>query len=422
MLLPQRHIFSNLVRFVCVLFEKGNMKNKKLRFLFTLAIVVYSTLVLAQRGIPPKEVTRSVSVTRYATVMEFSPEMVSLLKVPAGWKVSLVASGLGKPRMLYAHNGKLYVTRRDGGDLLLLEDKNGDGIFDSNSAVVSDFKGLHGITIKDNWLYVCNSNEVRRYPLKADGTVNTYAKEILITDLPGGGQHPNRTMDFGPDGMLYISVGSLCNDCKESDKETAVMLQVNPKNWSRKVFASGLRNTIGFDWHPVTKELWGVDNGGDTKGSEWPPEEVNHIMQGKDYGFPYAYGKREVDQSREDPPGNTKEIVARGTEPSTLELTAHMAPIGFTFFRGAANIPSDWSGDGLVAWHGSWNAEKPVGFKVQRIHFENGMAVKAEDFLSGFLQGNSRFGRPAGLSVSQSGIVYVSDDASGNIYAVQKSN
>lgn len=379
--------------------------------------------VQAQRGLPPKEVTRSMSVTKYAQVLEFKPEMVKLLKVPAGWQVTLAASGLGKPRMLYTSPaGNTYVTRRDGGDVLLLEDKNKDGKFDNLITVVSEFKGVHGITMKDNWMYLCNSNEVRRYPVKPDGTLNVYAKETLIKDLPDGGQHPNRTMDFGPDGLLYISVGSLCNDCKESDKETAVILQVDPKNWSRKIYASGLRNTIGFDWNPQTKELWGVDNGGDAKGSEWPPEEVNQIKQGADYGFPYAYGKREVDKSREDPAGNTKEEVVKGTEPSVLELTAHMAPIAFTFFRGAANIPTEWAEDGLVAWHGSWNAETPVGFKVQRIHFENGRAIKAEDFLSGFLQGNARFGRPAGITVAKNGTVYISDDASGNIYAVKKMN
>jgi len=400
-----------------------SMKNKHLRFILLSLAITPAMGVQAQRGLPPKEVTRSMSVTKYAQVLEFKPEMVKLLKVPAGWQVTLAASGLGKPRMLYTSPaGNTYVTRRDGGDVLLLEDKNKDGKFDNLITVVSEFKGVHGITMKDNWMYLCNSNEVRRYPVKPDGTLNVYAKETLIKDLPDGGQHPNRTMDFGPDGLLYISVGSLCNDCKESDKETAVILQVDPKNWSRKIYASGLRNTIGFDWNPQTKELWGVDNGGDAKGSEWPPEEVNQIKQGADYGFPYAYGKREVDKSREDPAGNTKEEVVKGTEPSVLELTAHMAPIAFTFFRGAANIPTEWAEDGLVAWHGSWNAETPVGFKVQRIHFENGRAIKAEDFLSGFLQGNARFGRPAGITVAKNGTVYISDDASGNIYAVKKMN
>jgi len=399
------------------------MKNRYLHYALLATLTAPTLKADAQRGLPPKEVTRSTSVTKYAQVLEFKPEMVRLLKTPPGWQVNLAASGLGKPRMLYTSpTGGLYVTRRDGGDVLFLEDKDKDGKFESLVTVVSEFKGVHGITMKDKWMYLCNSKEVRRYPVKPDGTLDIYRKETLIKDLPDGGQHPNRTMDFGPDGMLYISVGSLCNDCKESDKETAVMLQVDPKTWGRKIYASGLRNTIGFDWHPQTKELWGVDNGGDAKGSEWPPEEVNHIKQGRDYGFPYAYGKREVDKSREDPAGNTKEDVVKNTEPSVLELTAHMAPIGFTFFRGASNLPIDWSGDALVAWHGSWNAEKPVGFKVQRIHFENGKAVKAEDFLTGFLQGESRFGRPAGITVSKEGTIYISDDASGNIYAVNKTN
>jgi len=388
------------------------------------ALIMLSTsLVQAQRGLPPKDVTKSLSVTKYAQVLEFKPEMLKLLKTPPGWQVSLAASGLGKPRMLYTSPaGKIYVTRRDGGDVLLLDDSNKDNKFENLITVVSNFKGVHGITMNDNWMYLCNSNELRRYPVKPDGTLNVYGAETLIKDLPDGGQHPNRTMDFGPDGMLYISVGSLCNDCKESDKETATMLQVDPKTWGRKIFASGLRNTIGFDWHPQTKELWGIDNGGDTKGSDWPPEEVNRIIMGADYGFPYAYGKQEVDKSREDPAGNTKEAVVKNTQPSILELTAHMAPIGFTFFRGAANIPAEWSGDGLVAWHGSWNADKPVGFKVQRIHFENGVAVKAEDFLTGFLQGESRFGRPAGITVTKEGTIYISDDAAGNIYAIRKTN
>jgi len=401
--------------------NESPMKQLHLFLPSLLALSVCTTQVNAQRGLPPKEVTKSVNVTKYAQVLDFKPEMLKLLKTPPGWQVTLAASGLGKPRMLYTSpQGNVYVTRRDGGDVLMLEDKDGDNKFENLVTVVADFKGVHGITMKDNWLYLCNSNEVRRYPVKPDGTLNLPAAEILIRDLPDGGQHPNRTMDFGPDGQLYISVGSLCNDCKESDKETAVMLQVNPANWSRMIYASGLRNTIGFDWHPQTKEMWGIDNGGDTKGSEWPPEEVNRIIKGGDYGFPYAYGKREVDKSREDPAGNTKEAVVKNTQPSVLELTAHMAPIAFTFFRGAANIPQEWAGDGLVAWHGSWNAEKPVGFKVQRIHFENGVAAGAEDFLTGFLQGEARFGRPAGITVTKNGTVYISDDAGGNIYAITK--
>lgn len=391
-----------------------------------LCLLLSAGIASAQRGLPPREKTRSVSVTKYPQHLDFLPEMVKLLRVPDGWEVSVAAYGLGRPRMMYnGPNGELYVTRRDAGDVLMLKDNDGDLKFEELTTVAADFKGVHGISIKDNFIYLCNNNELRRYPLQKDGTLGTY--ESLIYDLPSGGQHPNRTIEFGPDGMLYISVGSTCNDCKESDKETATMLQVDPKTWERTIFASGLRNTIGFDFHPQTGALWGIDNGGDAKGSKWPPEEVNLIVKGGNYGFPYAYGKQEVDQSREDPAGDIKEAVAKGTKPSVLELRAHMAPIGFTFFGNVANVPEDFKDDGLVAWHGSWNSSKPVGFKVQRIKFSNGMAVGTEDFLTGFLKPGflmfkrkARFGRPAGITVTKDGIVFVSDDANGVIYAIKK--
>ena len=398
-----------------------------MRLFIILFLLLSYSYSFAQRGNPPKHTTKTRMVTKYPQHLDFLPKMVKLLRVPDGWEVSVAASGLGLPRMLYmGSKGELYVTRRDGGDVLMLKDVNGDGRFDDVVTVAADFKSVHGITIREGWMYLCSNNELRRYKINSDGTLEkTY--ETLINNLPDGGQHPNRTIEFGPDGMLYISVGTKCNDCKEADDETAAMLQVDPKTWQRSTFATGLRNTIGFDWNPVTKELWGIDNGGDGKGSKWPPEEVNHIIKNGNYGFPLVYGKRVVDQSREDPAGDTKEEFAKNTEPSVLELRAHMAPIAFHFFGNAANIPAEYAGDGLVCWHGSWNSKKPVGFKVQRIVFRNGQAVGAENFLSGFLKPGflffkrkMRFGRPAGLFISKEGVVYVSDDANGVIYAIKR--
>jgi len=388
---------------------------KKTTFLWTTICFLFVMAIHAQRGVPPGDVTKTTHTTKYPEHLDFLPEMVKLLKVPDGWTVSVAASGLGKPRMMYVTTGgDLYITRRDAGDVLLLKDKNGDNKFDDIITVASEFKGVHGITMKDGWLYLCNNNELRRYKTNADGTLGT--KEMLFKDMPSAGQHPNRTMDFGPDGKLYISVGTLCNDCKESDKEAATLLQVDPLTWKRSIYASGLRNMIGFDWHPQTKELYGIDNGGDAKGDDWPPEELNRIVQGKNYGYPFAYAKREVDQSREDPAGNSKEAWAVNTEPSILEFQAHMAPIGFKFFPAGSSL----SGDGIVSWHGSWNRSKPVGFKVQRIKFSNGVPVGAEDFLSGFLKGKTRFGRPAGVAITPSGVVYISDDANGVLYCIKQ--
>jgi len=371
----------------------------------------------SQKGIPPKDVVNINTTTTYAQHVDFTPDMVKNLKVPAGWEVSVAASGLGKPRMLFfGKTGELYVTRRDAGDILLLTDKNGDHKYDEVKTAVTDFKGVHGITIKDGWLYGCNNNEVRRYKLKPDGSADSDAKEILINDLPSGGQHSNRTIDFGADGLLYITVGSLCNDCV-GDKETATILTADPKNWKRAIYASGLRNTIGFDWHPQTGELWGLDNGADFKGDTWPPEELNRLVKNADYGFPFAYGKREVDKTREDPVGTTKEDLAKVSEPSVMEFTAHSAPIDFKFFGMGTPFP----GDALVCWHGSWNATNVAGYKVERIVFKNGQPSGSQDFLTGFLINNNkdRFGRPSGLAIANDGVVYISDDANGIIYCVK---
>lgn len=399
----------------------------KTRLILSLILSLCVIELMAQRGLPPREKTKSTHVTKYAQHLDFLPQMVDLLKVPAGWKVDIAASGLGRPRMLYqTTNGMVYVTRRDAGDVLLLKDADGDSKFEDLVTAVHDFKGVHGITMKDNWMYLANNRELRRYPIKSDGTLDAAGMQLLIDDLPSGGQHPNRTMEFGPDGKLYLSIGSLCNDCKESDPEAATMLQIDPATWKRTIYASGLRNTIGFDFHPTTGELWGMDNGGDAKGNTWPPEELNKIVKGGNYGYPFAYGKREVDQSREDPAGDLKEEVVKNTVPSEMEFAAHQAPIAFKFFK-SSDMASEQAGSALVTWHGSWNRSKPVGFKVQQVRFENGVPTGAVDFLTGFLKPGfpmfkrkARFGRPAGISIAPSGVVYISDDANGVIYSIKK--
>ena len=358
--------------------------------------------------------------------MDFLNAMVKLLKVPDGWEIAVAASGLGKVRMMQpAPNGMLYVTRRDGQDVLLLTDKDGDAKFDEIKTVEYLFRAVHGITAKDGHLYLVNNHELRRYRMLPDGMLEN--KEVLIDDLPSGGQHPNRTIAFGPDGMMYLTIGTLCNDCKETDPEVASIVQVDPATWKRTIFATGLRNTIGFDFHPQTREMWGLDNGGDGKGNKWPPEEVNRIVKGGVYGFPFVYGKREIDRTRDDPPGDTKEAFALSTVPSILELQAHSAPIDFKFFKGQSNIPPDYTGDALAAFHGSWNRSKLVGYKVQRIRFQNGVAVGAEDFVTGFLKmgfplfkRKAYMGRPTGLAISDNGVIYLSDDANGVIYAIKR--
>ncbi len=372
----------------------------------------------SQKGLPAELPTVATVNTYFPQHEDFNPSLVGRLKVPSGFTVKTVATGLGKPRMMAAgEKGMLYVTRRDQGDVLLLSDKNGDGIFDDMKTIVAHFSGVHGITIHDGWLYLVSNRELKRSKIKPDGTVDSL--EVLIKDLPDGGQHPNRTLAFGPDGLLYITVGSTCNDCADANAENATILQVTPDGINRKIFARGLRNTIGIDWNPQTKELWGADNGTDWRGNDIPHEEINKITEGSDYGWPLVYENQKIDETREDPIGSTKAAYAKTTQPSVLLLPAHSAPINFIFINKMSNLPGTYSNDALISLHGSWNRDKPDGYKIVRVKFTNGQPTGTDDFLTGFLSsdGKTRFGRPAGLLVSPNGI-YVSDDESGVIYLV----
>jgi glucose/arabinose dehydrogenase len=380
---------------------------------------LYCGKTAAQKGLPAKEIISASVTTHFPQHEDFKESMLSRLTVPAGFTVSIAATGLGKPRMMaLAPDGSLYITRRDQGDVLLLKDRDGDGKFEELKTVLTKFKGVHGIAIREGWLYLCATRELKRARIKPDGSLET--AQLLIKDLPDGGQHPNRTIAFGPDGMLYITVGSTCNDCFESNAENATILQAKPDGSARKIYARGLRNTIGIDWHPVSKDLWGADNGSDMKGDDLPPEELNRVRDSADYGWPLIYGDRQVDKTREDPPGSTKEEYAKKTEPSVMNLPAHSAPINLVFLDEATGFPADYKDDALISLHGSWNRKDPDGFKVVRVRFENGNPAAMEDFLTGFLNkdGSSRFGRPAGLVVSPKGRVYISDDANGVIYCV----
>lgn len=337
----------------------------------------------AQKGLPSKVSYTATVNTEYPGHEDFKESMLSRIIVPAGFKVAIAATGLGKPRMMaVADNGTLYVTRRDQGDVLLLADKDGDGRFDNLKTVWAKFADVHGITIHDGFLYLCSSKELKRAKIKSDGTLEDTT--TLISDLPDGGQHDNRVINFGPDGMLYISVGSNCNDCAETNPENATIVQVKADGSGRKIYARGLRNTIGFDWQPRTKEMWGADNGTDWRGDTIPPEELNKIVEGGDYGWPWVYGKQQVDQTREDPKGTTKEAYAATTKPAVLTFPAHSAPIDFRFLGNATGFPQAYKEDALVCWHGSWNRKVPEGYKIQRIHFENGNPVGVQDFFPAF--------------------------------------
>ena len=347
---------------------------------------------------------------------EFSDERLKQLKVPAGFKVNVFSKGLGNARMMaVADDATVYVTRMKEGKVTMLRDENADGVADKQKD--TDLKDVHGITIHNGQMYLATVKELYRSKIQPDGSL--VKPEKIGGELPDGGQHPRRTIGFGPDGMLYISIGSTCNNCEESNPEHATMLRAEADGSKRSIFAKGLRNTIGFAWHPQTRELWGMDHGSDDRGDDLPPEELNRLIEGGDYGWPFCYGNKEVDPIANEPrEGAKKERCASSVAP-VLTYQAHSAPIGFIFYTGS-QFPREFQGDAFAAMRGSWNRNPATGYKVVRIRFENGKPTKFEDFLTGFLieNGQAHFGRIAGLATAKDGSLLVSEDTNGIIYRI----
>ncbi|HET7294239.1 MAG TPA: PQQ-dependent sugar dehydrogenase, partial [Vicinamibacteria bacterium] len=228
--------------------------------------------------------------------------------------------------------------------------------------------------------------------------------------------HWTRTIRFGPDGWLYASIGSSCNVCMEEDRRRAAIVRYRSDGSGEELYATGLRNAVGFDWRPGTDELFATDNGRDMLGDEFPPCELNRVVAGGFYGWPFANGDRVPDPEY----GRGREADVARSIPPVHGFRAHNAPLGIAFVR-AANAPSELKGAALVALHGSWNRTKKDGYKVVSLHFEADGRVSERDFLAGFLKDEHVIGRPVDVAEGPEGALYVSDDYGGAVFRVAPS-
>jgi glucose/arabinose dehydrogenase len=344
--------------------------------------------------------------------------LIAGLEVPEGFVLNVFARDLQHARMLATHGDWLYLTRPRQGDVLKLTDSDADGVSDVQAPVASGLMGVHGIVFHEQAVYLATPKEIYLATVSTEGTFST--PQAIITDLPDGGQHLNRTLGIGPDGLLYISVGSSCDACEESNPEHATMLRAALDGSERSILARGLRNTLGFAWHPETKALWGMDQGSDWRGDDLPPEELNQIEGGKDYGWPYCFGERQIDPIIEDPPTTTKQAYCAATTAPVLVNQAHGSPIAFAFYQ-ATSFPAAYRNGAFLTLRGSWNRSVPTGYKVVHVRFEDGQPTSFQDFVTGFLvdEGRSHFGRVAGLTVAADGALLFSDDENGYVYRVQ---
>jgi glucose/arabinose dehydrogenase len=334
------------------------------------------------------------------------------LRVPPGYSVTVVAAGLGGPRFMDVDDtGNLLVGAADDGVVYRFPFLETDGQLGEVEVLIQGLQQPASVTIftadDGPYLYVGEETQVSRFPYDPAGPLG--AQEVIIPDLPTGG-HSTRTVAFGPDGMLYLAVGSSCNICLEQEPIRATVSRANPDGSDREIFATGLRNPVGLAFQPGTDLLWATVNERDNQGNEIPPDLVTIVEEGANYGWPRCL-----------PPDATPQETGAdcaGVTPPTIGIQAHSAPLGLAFLTGEG-VPSDLDGDLIVVQHGSWNREPPAAPKLLLIDFEDGEPVAAHDFVTGWQDaGGERWGRPAGVVVAPDGSLIVSDDTNGLLYRI----
>ena len=335
------------------------------------------------------------------------------IALPPGFVISVFAQGLSAPRMLaVGPDGHLYVAERGADRIIRLPDADGDGLADGIDVVAGDINAPSSLAFyQDGSLYVGLTARILRFSAP-DSTGVFQQRETIIEGLPTQG-HNTRTVLFSPDGSdLYVSIGSSCNVCEEEDLRRAAIVRYNPDGSEEEIYASGLRNAVGMTFRPETTELWATNNGRDMLGDDLPPETVYQIAAGSDYGWPRCHAGRVVD------PEFGSDQACVGVEKPAVEIQAHSAPLGLTFYSGD-RFPAEYQGDLFVALHGSWNRSVPTGYKVVRFPMEDATPGPVEDFATGWLlEEKNSWGRPVDVITGADGALYISDDGAGIVYRV----
>ncbi len=369
------------------------------------------------------------------------------ITLPAGFQIRIFASGLsGGPRfMAFGPDDQLYVSIPGAGEVVRLPDRNNDGLADGVEVVASGLNYPHGLEFHDGWLYVAEGDRVERLA-DQDSNGSYETKQLITTNIPDGGGHVTRTVHFGPDGKMYVSAGSSCNYCTETDPRRAAILRFNADGSipsdnpfatdadARKqpVWAWGLRNSVDFLWKP-DGTLWADHNGVDGLGDNTPPEEIIIPIQGNQwYGWPYCYtptlGLNTAHEVRD-----TRIAIPNGMScdqaiPALYTAPAHSAPLGMTLGAGPL-FPQAYQDSLYLAFHGSWNTSDPANYrdcKIERVTLDptSGAPTGAQDFATGWraaggLCGDATtWGRPADVIFGPKGDMYISDDKGDRVYRV----
>ena len=336
------------------------------------------------------------------------------IDLPPGFGISVFAQGLNGPRMMtLGPDGEVYVAERGRDRIVRLPDGDKDGVADRIEVVADRLNAPSSIAFhEDGSLYVGETTRVLRLS-EPDENGAFLKREVIVDGLPPRRGHHTRTVRFDADGQaLYVSVGSSCNICMEQDTRRAAIVRYAPDGTGETIFATGLRNAVGITFRPGTDELWATNNGRDWLGDDQPPETIYVVREGDDAGWPGCHAGRIIDPDFGQP-GSCEGVLA-----PAVEMQAHSAPLGLTFYTGQ-QFPDEYHGNLFVAFHGSWNRSAPTGYKVVRISLVGSTPGPVRDFAAGWLrEGGGVWGRPVDVLTGSEGNLFVSDDKAGIIYRI----
>ena len=351
-------------------------------------------------------------------------DLVDELDAPEGFKISIYADGLESPRQITETNdGYIIVGSKNGKNVYALQDLDGDGYAENKILLAKDLQNPTGVVVYEGDLYFSEIDKIWRIA-DIDGwlMLNNFdklpKKEVYMDDLPSETWHGYKYIDFGPDGNLYIPVGVPCNICLEPQTKDKRFAAIHKYVDGKLVtVASGVRNSVGFDWHPKTNKLYFSDNGRDWLGDNSPSCELNVIEEdGSFYGYPYKHAKNVIDPEF----GKLIPNVDMEFVDPIAELGPHVAPLGIAFYD-KNKFPEKYRNSLFIALHGSWNKYNgKSGYKVIFVKLDtNGDYIYQEDFISGWLQDEKDWGRPVSPFIMSDGSMLISDDKFDVIYKVQ---
>ena len=394
-------------------------KSSRQRRVSILAVVLIILLVLAGVLYSQRTLLLSLFAGSHVPASTHS-QSPSSLKLPPGFHAQVFASNLSGPRFIaFSPDGTLFVADRGSGSIIALPDPQQTGNAQEHKVIADGLSDPTSLVFHEGYLFVGESSRVSRF--KLDGLNKITQAEVVVPHLPTGGNHSTRTVLIGPDNRLYVSIGSTCNVCNESDPQRATVWVYNLDGSNGHLYATGLRNAVGLAINPWNQQIWATNNGRDLLGDDTPPETVYALQQeGDDYGWPRCHAGDLIDPDFGHP-GDCNGIVK-----PQVKMQAHSAPLGLAFYNSdkATAFPAQFHGL-FIAFHGSWNRSVPTGYKVVFVPLDNKGHVSGavQDFATGWLiNKDQQSGRPVGLAVGPDGSLYISDDAASLIYRITYTN